>query len=346
MRAANVPARATPGHRVITERQRRVVLAAFGAGLRCWPGGRSAAPPARAGCSVPRPARHPDRLGAAAPRGGWPGWRRGSPPARRSGSGAPTPRSCRAGTQAGRRGARLVHHRPAGPVGVLPGWKRAAVRWAAVAAAAGLVCPPADHRLRARLRWPSPPGARAGPRWRRCAVRAAGGPAGLPPAVPVPRHRPRRPARPVAGRPARLRRRARTRVVTLAYPAAWNPDAARQKHIDEVIRRHLGGDLAGSFGPYPATWRHPPAPPDLRPVRRVRPARPPHPPGHPGRRPQVDRGPGKRGTAPVHRGRHRRRQDRHRVGRRRARPRARLADRHHRPQTPLLHQTARPATTC
>ena len=36
--------------------------------------------------------------------------------------------------------------------------------------------------------------------------------------------------------------------MTLAYPAAWNPAAARQKHIDEVIRRHLGGDLAAAFG--------------------------------------------------------------------------------------------------
>ena len=50
-------------------------------------------------------------------------------------------------------------------------------------------------------------------------------------------------------------------VVTLTYPAAWNPDAAKQKNIDEVIRRHLGGDLAGTFGPHAATWRHPPAPP-------------------------------------------------------------------------------------
>jgi hypothetical protein len=51
--------------------------------------------------------------------------------------------------------------------------------------------------------------------------------------------------------------------VKLAYPAAWNPDAARQQHIDEVIRRHLGGDLAGTFGPYSATWTHPPARPAL-----------------------------------------------------------------------------------
>jgi hypothetical protein len=53
--------------------------------------------------------------------------------------------------------------------------------------------------------------------------------------------------------------------VTLAYPVAWNPDTAKQGHIDEVIRRHLGGDLACSFGPYQATWTHPPAPPELAP---------------------------------------------------------------------------------
>jgi hypothetical protein len=77
--------------------------------------------------------------------------------------------------------------------------------------------------------------------------------------VRLPRHRPcRHPARwldiprSVASPDA---------VVTLTYPAAWNPDAAKQKNIDEVIRRHLGGDLAGTFGPHTATWRHPPAPP-------------------------------------------------------------------------------------
>ncbi|HVT69960.1 MAG TPA: hypothetical protein VHF26_19570, partial [Trebonia sp.] len=50
-------------------------------------------------------------------------------------------------------------------------------------------------------------------------------------------------------------------VITFTYPAMWNPDAGRQRNIDEVIRRHLGGDLAGTFGPHTATWRHPPAPP-------------------------------------------------------------------------------------
>ena len=101
-------------------------------------------------------------------------------------------------------------------------------------------------------------------------------------------------------------------MVTLTYPAAWNPDAAKQKNIDEVIRRHLGGDLTATFGPHTATWRHPPAPPARAlfdgytlPAHRIHLATL-------RRRPEMDRRPGKRGTAPVHRGRHRRRQNRHR----------------------------------
>jgi hypothetical protein len=43
----------------------------------------------------------------------------------------------------------------------------------------------------------------------------------------------------------------------------WNPDAAKQRAIDEVIRRHLGGDLVASFGAMSAAWRRPPAPPPL-----------------------------------------------------------------------------------
>jgi len=52
-------------------------------------------------------------------------------------------------------------------------------------------------------------------------------------------------------------------VITLAYPATWNPDSARQNHIDQLIRRHLGADLVPAFSAFHATWRHPPAPPDL-----------------------------------------------------------------------------------
>jgi hypothetical protein len=68
--------------------------------------------------------------------------------------------------------------------------------------------------------------------------------------------------RPLAGHPGRVHYRP-GRAGHPGLPAAWNPDSARQTHIDEVIRRHLGGDLAGAFGPYQATWVHPPAPPVL-----------------------------------------------------------------------------------
>jgi hypothetical protein len=53
--------------------------------------------------------------------------------------------------------------------------------------------------------------------------------------------------------------------ITLAYPATWNPDTAKQKAIDELIRRHFGGDLGPAFGPFQATWTHPPAPPQRAP---------------------------------------------------------------------------------
>jgi hypothetical protein len=56
-------------------------------------------------------------------------------------------------------------------------------------------------------------------------------------------------------------------VITLAYPATWNPDTARQKAIDDLIRRHFGGDLDPSFTAFQATWRHPPAPPDRAPFQ-------------------------------------------------------------------------------
>ncbi len=56
-------------------------------------------------------------------------------------------------------------------------------------------------------------------------------------------------------------------VITLAYPATWNPDAARQKAIDNLIRRHFGGDLDPSFTAFQATWRHPPAPPARAPFQ-------------------------------------------------------------------------------
>ena len=218
----------------------------------------------------------------------------------------------------------------------LPGWQRAAVRWAAVAAAIGLHARPLITAV-VLGGLAVAAGAVLALRWRRAwYVRAVVRPVYLqlcgylgtdPAASPlrwldVPRGHAATP----------------DAVVTLTYPAAWNPDAAKQKNIDEVIRRHLGGDLTGTFGPHTATWRHPPAPPARAlfdgytlPAHRI------HLATLRGR-PEMDRRPGKRGTAPVHRGRHRRRQNRHRRPCCRARPRARLADRHHRPQTPVLHR--------
>ncbi|HET6191754.1 MAG TPA: hypothetical protein VFE59_32685, partial [Trebonia sp.] len=141
----------------------------------------------------------------------------------------------------------------------LPGWQRAAVRRTAVAATAGLDARPllTGAVLGAAA---AAAGAALAPGWRRARyVRAVVRPVYLqlcgylgtdPAASPlrwldVPRG--------FAASP--------DAVVTLTYPPAWNPDAAKQKAIDEVIRRHLGGDLAGAFGPHAATWRHPPAPP-------------------------------------------------------------------------------------
>ena len=160
----------------------------------------------------------------------------------------------------GWRGARLVHHRAARPVG-LPA--RLATRRHPLGRRRGRrrpVCPAADHRRRARRAWRSAAGAALAPRWRRAwYVRAVVRPVYLqlcgylgtdPAASPlrwldVPRGFTATP----------------DAVVTLTYPAAWNPDAAKQKNINEVIRRHLGGNLTGTFGPHTATWRHPPAPP-------------------------------------------------------------------------------------
>ena len=145
----------------------------------------------------------------------------------------------------------------------LPGWQRAAVRWAAVAAAAGLY---------ARPLWA---GAVMG--W--LALMAA--------AVLFPRFQRWRYIRAVV-RPVYLQlcqylgtdpgdqpgrwltipkgfRADPDAVVTLAYPPTWNPDAGRQRAIDQLIRRHLGADLVPAFGAFAATWRHPAAPPTVAP---------------------------------------------------------------------------------
>ena len=103
----------------------------------------------------------------------------------------------------GRRGARLVHHQPAWPA-VLPA--RLAARRRPMDRRRGcdrLLCPAADHRCRAR-RGGHRRGGGAGPPLAAAAAPAGGGPPGLPPAVRLPRHRPRRQPRPMAGRPARL----------------------------------------------------------------------------------------------------------------------------------------------
>jgi hypothetical protein len=142
-----------------------------------------------------------------------------------------------------------------------PGWKRALARWFAVAAAAGLLIRPLVTGIMLGL-LAAMAGAAGWPRFQRWRYE-------------------RRVIRPVylqlcqylgtdagdrAGRWLDIPREFATDLdarVVLAYPAAWNPDAAKQQHIDGVIRRHLGGDLAGTFGPYQAVWAHPPAPPDL-----------------------------------------------------------------------------------
>ncbi|GEM_PF-996344 len=145
----------------------------------------------------------------------------------------------------------------------LPGWQRAAVRWAVVAAGAGLAARPLVSG--AALGWLAVLGAVAAfPRWRRWRyVRRVIRPVYLQLCQYLgtdPGDRPDRwldiPPGFAADHDA---------VVTLAYPPGWNPDAARQRAMDEVIRRHLGADLVPRFGPFEATWAHPPAPPERAP---------------------------------------------------------------------------------
>ena len=140
----------------------------------------------------------------------------------------------------------------------LPGWQRAAIRWTAVAAAIGLHARPLiTASVLGGLVVVA--GAVLALQWRRAwYVRAVVRPVylqlcgylGTDPA-----------ASPLRWLDVPRGSASTDAVVTLTYPAAWNPDAAKQKNIDEVIRRHFGGDLAGTFGPHTATWRHPPAPP-------------------------------------------------------------------------------------
>jgi hypothetical protein len=145
----------------------------------------------------------------------------------------------------------------------LPGWQRAGIRWAAVAIAVGLDESPVWAG--AILGWVAVlAGAVLFPRWQRWRYV-------------------RRVVRPIylqvcqylgtdpADSPARWLTVPRgfttdpEGAVTLAYPATWNPDQAKQKSIDQLIRRHLGADLVAAFGAFQATWRHPPAPPVVAP---------------------------------------------------------------------------------
>ena len=145
----------------------------------------------------------------------------------------------------------------------LPGWQRAVIRWAAVAVAAGLYVSPVWAG--AALGWLALIAAGVlfprFQRWRyvRAVVRPVylqlcqylGTDPGDPPArwLTIPRGFRTDPGA----------------VVTLAYPPTWNPDASRQRAIDQLIRRHLGADLIPAFGAFAAVWRHPAAPPEVAP---------------------------------------------------------------------------------
>ncbi len=146
-----------------------------------------------------------------------------------------------------------------------PGWKRAAVRWAAVAVAAGLDTHPLVTG--AVLGWLALlAGLALAPRWRRWRyVQKVVRPVYL------------QLCQYLGTDPADKRDRwldippgfagSQDAAITLAYPATWNPDAARQNHIDQLIRRHCGADLLAAFGAFQATWTHPPAPPTRAPFQ-------------------------------------------------------------------------------
>jgi len=143
----------------------------------------------------------------------------------------------------------------------LPGWQRAAARWAVIAAAAGLYARPLWTA--AVLGWLAVlAGAALFPRlrWRRY-VRRVIRPVYLQLCQYLGTDPGDKPDRWLSIPPGFTT--GQDAVITLAYPAAWNPDTARQRAIDELIRRHLGAGLVPRFGPSAATWAHPPAPPAL-----------------------------------------------------------------------------------
>ena len=145
----------------------------------------------------------------------------------------------------------------------LPGWQRAAVRWVAVAVPAGFLTHPVITGL--ALAWITViAGCALVPRWRhRRYVRRVIRPVYLQLCGYLGTDPADRPDKWLAipagftGDPGA--------VITLSYPPTWNPDAGKQKAIDELIRRHHGGNLVPSFGPFSATWSHPPAPPERAP---------------------------------------------------------------------------------
>ncbi len=145
----------------------------------------------------------------------------------------------------------------------LPGWQRAVIRWAAVAVAAGLYVSPVWAG--AALGWLALIAAGVlFPRFQRWRyVRAVVRPVDL----QLGQYLGTDPGDPPA-RWLTIPRGFRTdpgAVVTLAYPPTWNPDASRQRAIDQLIRRHLGADLIPAFGAFAAVWRHPAAPPEVAP---------------------------------------------------------------------------------
>jgi len=145
----------------------------------------------------------------------------------------------------------------------LPGWQRAAIRWAAVAVAAGLYVSPVWAG--AVLGWLAlMTGGVLFPRFQRWRyVRAVVRPIYLQLCSYLgtdPADQP--------GRWLTIPKGFRAdpdAVVTLAYPPTWNPDAGRQRAIDQLIRRHLGADLVPHFSAFAATWAHPAAPPAVAP---------------------------------------------------------------------------------